>query len=156
MNVSLGDPLYRPYAAWRSLGPSGKSSWQRYRDIILVADGNVTGAADALEAAAKDSGNSMFLEALGAAQADAGDLPGALSTIEKALAMDNKPLVHFRLALEKLGILQATKRLPEVRTLLAAERNRAPGPAQIALLNEITNRVFPPPPTPTPAPSPKK
>lgn len=159
MNVSLGDPLYRPYAAWRAVtSPGAKSSWQRYRDIVLVADGNVVAAAKPLEAAARETGNSMFLEALGAAQADAGDLPGALATIEKALAMDNKPLVHFRLALEKLGILQATKRTSDVRALLTAERNRSPGPSQTALLDEITNRLFPPPPTPTPASSasPKK
>jgi uncharacterized protein (TIGR03790 family) len=154
MSVCLGDPLYRPYAAWRSLGSSAKSSWQRYRDIVLIADGNVVGAAQALEAAARESGNSMFLEALGAAQADAGDLSGALGSIDRALAMDNKPLVRFRLILEKLGILQATKKLNEVRALLQAEKSRAPGPAQAALLNEITNRIFPPPPTPTPSPSP--
>jgi uncharacterized protein (TIGR03790 family) len=158
MNVNLGDPLYRPYAAWRAVGATGKSSWQRYRDIVLVADGDVVAAAKPLEAAAKETGNSMFLEALGAAQADAGDLPGALSSIDKALAMDNKPLIRFRLALEKLGILQATKRTADVRALLIAEKSRSPGPAQTALLEEITLRLFPPPPTPTPAASssPKK
>lgn len=157
MNVSLGDPLYRPYAAWRAMGAASiKSSWQRYRDIVLVADGSVVGAAKPLETAARETGNSMFLEALGAAQADAGDLPGALSSIEQALAMDNKPLIHFRLSLEKLGILKATKRMSDIRALLLEEKSRSPGPAQTALLNEITVRIFPPPPTPTPSPSPKK
>ena len=155
MSVSLGDPLYRPYAAWRSLGSSAKSSWQRYRDIVLLADGNVVGAAKDLEAAAQESGNSMFLEALGAAQADAGDLTGALASVDKALTMDNKPLVRFRLILEKLGILQATQKRDETRALLQSEKSRAPGPAQAALLDEITIRLFPPPPPP-PTPSPKK
>jgi uncharacterized protein (TIGR03790 family) len=156
MNVTLGDPLYRPYAVWRSLSSGGKSSWQRYRSIVLAADGDVVKAAPGLGAAARETGNSMFLEALGAAQADAGDLSGALTSIDKALAMDNKPQVRFRLILEKIGILQATKRLSEIRSLIAAEKPRAPGPAQAALLDEITRRLFPPPPTPTPANPPKK
>ncbi len=156
MNVSLGDPLYRPYAAWSSLGSTGRStSWQRYRDIVLAADGNVVKAAPALEAAARKTGNSMFLEALGAAQADAGELPAALASVNRALSMDNKPLVRFRLILEKIGLLQATKSRSELRSLLLAERAAAPGPEQAALLAEITLRLFPPPPTPTPSASPK-
>lgn len=147
MNVSLGDPLYKPYAAWRALGPSGKASWQRYRDIVLAADGSVVGAAKPLNAAAMESGNSMFLEALAAAEADAGDLTESLETIEKALAMDNKPLVRFRLVLEKLGILQATKKTNNAGALLLAEKGRASNPAQSALLAEIGLRIFPPPPT---------
>ncbi len=152
MNVSLGDPLYKPYAAWRSLGPSGKASWQRYRDIVLAADGSVVGAAKPLNAAAAESGNSMFLEALAAAEADAGDLKGSLETVEKALAMDNKPLVRFRLVLEKLGVLQAVTKINDAGALLLAEKGRSPGPAQSALLAEIGLRIFPPPPTPAAAP----
>lgn len=153
MNVTLGDPLYRPYAAWRSFGSSGKSSWQRYRDIVLAADGSVVGAAKKLGAAARETGNSMFLEALGAAEADAGDLPAALTSIDSALSLDNKPLVRFRLVLEKIGIYQAMKKKPELAALLSAEKTRTPGPAQSALLDEITLRVFPPPPAPKPSPA---
>ncbi len=91
----LGRSALPPLCRLAFSRPSGKSSWQRYRDIILVADGNVADAAKALEAAANETGNSMFLEALGAAQADDGDLSRALSSIEKALAMDNKPLDSF-------------------------------------------------------------
>lgn len=155
MNVSVGDPLYKPYAAWRSFAPGGtKSSWQRYRDIVLASDGNVVRAGPKLAAAARETGNSMFLESLGAAQADAGDLAGSLDSVEAALAMDNKPLVRFRLVLEKLGLLQAQKKKNDAGALLLAEKGRAPGPAQSALLAEIGLRIFPPPPTP--APTPKK
>lgn len=156
MNVAIGDPLYRPYAAWRNLqSPKEKSIWQRYRDIVLVANGNVVAASKQLSAAAKETRNSMFLESLAAAQADANDLAASLDSVEKALAMDNPPLVRFRLILEKLGIMQATKRLDEVKFLLLTERPKAPGASQAVLLDEIQNRIFPPPPTPTPASSPK-
>jgi uncharacterized protein (TIGR03790 family) len=154
MGVAVGDPLYKPYASWRGLDP-GKSSWQRYRSIVLANDGNVVAAAKPLAAAARETGNSLFLEALGAAQADAGNLDAAMASVEQALALKNPPLVRFRLILEKLGILQAWQKKTEAGELLAAEKPKAPGPAQAALLGEITLRLFPPPPPP-PAPSPAK
>jgi uncharacterized protein (TIGR03790 family) len=155
MGVAVGDPLYKPYASWRGLD-SGKSSWQRYRSIVLANDGKVVDAAKPLAVAARESGNSMFYEALGAAQADAGDLDAAMQSIESALTLKNPPLVRFRLNLEKLGILQAWKKRDEAGALIRAEKTKAPGPAQAALLDGIYLRIFPPPPTPTPAPSPAK
>jgi uncharacterized protein (TIGR03790 family) len=155
MNVSLGDPLYKPYAAWRGAWSSSqKATWQQYRDIILAADGAVLDAAPALRDAARETGSSMFLESLAAVQADGGNLPASLATLDQALAMDNKPLVRFRLVLEKIGILQATKQKSNAGALVLAEKGRAPGPAQSALLNEIYLRMFPPPPTPPPSASP--
>lgn len=153
MSVVVGDPLYKPYAAWRAYASgAAKSSWQRYRDIVLAADGNVVAAGPKLSAAAKSSGNSMFLEALGAAQADAGDLGASLASVEAALEMDNKPLVRFRLVLEKFGLLLAQKKQNEAGALLLAEKGRPSGPAQSALLSSIGLRVFPPPPAPSPSP----
>jgi uncharacterized protein (TIGR03790 family) len=155
MSVVVGDPLYKPYAVWRAYTPgAAKSSWQRYRDIVLVADGNVVAAGAKLGAAAKETGNSMFLEALGAAQADAGDFGASLATVQAALAMDNKPLVRFRLVLEKFGILLAQQKKNEAGALLLAEKGGVSGAAQSALLSTIGLRIFPPPPAP--APSPKK
>lgn len=151
MAVAIGDPLYRPYSSWKRLSGSAKpSSWEQYRRIVLTADGNILKAAPKLSQAAGETGNSMFLESLGAAQADAGDLQQALTTVHKALTLDNKPLVRFRLMLEKFGLLLATGKKSEAGGLLLAEQKKTPGPAQAALLGVITRQIFPPPPTPAP------
>jgi len=151
MAVAVGDPLYRPYAAWRQPGDTAKpSSWEKYRDIILAADGNVLNAAAPLAQASRETGRSLFLESLAAVQADAGNLNQALQTVSKALTMDNKPLVRFRLVLEKFGLLQATGKKSEAGELILAQQSKAPGPAQTGLLGVITRQLFPPPPPPAP------
>ncbi len=157
MAVAIGDPLYRPYSSWRRLsGSTQPSSWEKYRSIILASDGNIIAAAPKLSQAASESGNSMFLESLGVAQADAGDWKQALTTVNKALTMDNKPLVRFRLVLEKFGLLQALGKKSDAGGLILAEQSKTPGEAQAQLLAAIAQRLFPPPPPPSPFPSGKK
>ncbi len=76
MNVSLGDPLYRPYAAWKDPVIGGSANiWQKYRQAVLGASGSVIAAAPDLQRAAASTGSSMFLESLGAAQAMVGICP---------------------------------------------------------------------------------
>jgi hypothetical protein len=66
MNVALGDPLYRPYAVWRriSLEKTQPNPWERYREIVQAFGGNILAAHPKLSKAARESGNSLFLEAL--------------------------------------------------------------------------------------------
>jgi len=156
MTVVVGDPLYRPYARWQQLAADTRSpsSWEQYRRIVLDADGDILRAGPQLTKAARASGNSMFLESLGAVQADAGDFPAALGSVNQALTLDNKPLVRFRLILEKFGLLRVLGKKAEAGALLLAEQGKSPGPAQTALLAEMGRRLFPP--TPVPTSSPKK
>lgn len=158
MNVVIGDPLYRPYAAWQQLTVSKRpmDDWRRYREIVVAADGSVSSASLQLIDAARQTGNSMFLESLAADEADASDFPQALSLVNQALEMKNKPLVRFRLVLEKIGLLRATGKTSEIRTLLSRERSLVPGQAQGQLLDTIQLALFPPPPTPTPQATPAK
>lgn len=155
MNVSIGDPLYRPYAAWQRMQVKvrgeKKDNWQKYRSIVLAADGNVAAAAEALTQAAQATGDSMFLESLAAVDADAGSFDQSLALVNKALAMESRPLVRFRLVLEKIGLLRAMGKISDLRTLLASERGKAPGAPQLQLIDAISLRMFPPPPTPVPA-----
>ena len=153
MNVVIGDPLYRPFAAWQRLAVSDKTpdAWQQYRDIVMAKDGNVLAASLDLTEAGRKSGNSMFLESLAAAEADDSDFPQALMLVNRALEMKNNPLVRFRLVLEKIGLMRATGKISDLRELLAKEKGIAPGQDQAQLLDTIYNQLFPPPPTPTPA-----
>lgn len=112
MNVVLGDPLYRPYAVWDDWGaPSDPHNpWQRYRDIVLAANGDPLAAAEALRKFAADSGNSMPLEALGQAQAAAGQFDEAIETLAEAAKIEKSKTIRFRLVLSQIEILRRAGR----------------------------------------------
>lgn len=147
MNVVVGDPLYRPYAVWQKLSLAGKqpTAWERYREIIRAAKGNILAAAPQLERAAQESGNSLFLESLAAAQADMDDSRTALETLQQALSIEKNPLVRFRLMLEKVGALRASGEGSAAAALILSEAGKSRDPYQAHLLRTIS-RQFPAPP----------
>jgi len=103
MGVVIGDPLYRPYAVWNQFYDPRKRSpnpWRRFRSITLGVNGDLLAAVVPLHQAARETGDSMFLEALGAAQFDASNPSSALKTFRDALALATSPEVRRRLALE--------------------------------------------------------
>jgi|APCry1669189733_1035249.scaffolds.fasta_scaffold13674_2 hypothetical protein len=102
MSVLVGDPLYRPYACFAeadSTSPT-KSVWTDYRRIVLSHDGDVLQSAADLHARAKQGGQSLYLEALGAAQMDAGALPDAAASFADAFKLSKENAVQFRILLE--------------------------------------------------------
>jgi hypothetical protein len=103
MGVVIGDPLYRPYAVWNEFyDPKNRlpNPWRRFRSITLNAKGNILDAVISLHEAARETGDGMFLEALGAAQFDA--LNGSLSlhSLRDALDLTSNPQVRRRLELQ--------------------------------------------------------
>lgn len=151
MNVSIGDPLYRPYGmSWKV--PPQSNVWTQYRQILESAGGSFQIAAPKFLAAAKETGNSMFLESLGAVQADEGNLAESLKTVEAALAIEKLPMVKFRLGWEKLSLLGALGRKDDAKAYLLTLLSTAPGLSQTALLQAVQERYFPKPPTTTPTP----
>ena len=94
--------LYRPYACFAQADSTSasKSVWTDYRRIILSHDGDVLKSAQDLVARAKQGGESLYLEALGAAQMDAGALPAAEASFAMAFKMAKENTVQFRLLLE--------------------------------------------------------
>ncbi len=102
MSVLVGDPLYRPYACFaesESASPL-KSVWTDYRRIVLFHNGNVLDSAGDLVARARQGGQSLYIEALGTAQMDAGMLSAAESSFKEAAALSKNPPVQFRILLE--------------------------------------------------------
>lgn len=155
MGVVIGDPLYRPYGALDHIVSSGKpTSWAKYRNIVLAADGNVLAAATSLTKAAQEYNNSMFLESLGAVEADAQDFKQSLESVDLALAMKNEPDVRFRLALEKISLLRAMGRTGEAGAMIISEQGRTVFPAQLKILQAMRDAIYPPTPTPAPASTP--
>lgn len=130
MGVVVGDPLYRPYATWRTVNTSPSPDvWRRYREIVLKASGNVLQAAGALQQAGQQTGNSLFDEALGAARMDAKDWAGAIASFDEARKLTTDPAVSARLDLETIVSLQSLGKRTEAGALAqAAAAGLQPGP----------------------------
>ena len=146
MGVVIGDPLYRPYASWRTVvAGAAPNSWQAYRRIILDASGNGLQAAEALRQASRQSGDSMFVEALGTLQAGAGAWADALESFEAALSLTKSPAVRIRLDLESIqALLSLGRKTDATRLALAATAGLPPGP-QHDLFSPFASVPVPPP-----------
>jgi len=108
MSVLVGDPLYRPYASFSTeegVSPSA-SVWSNYRRIVMVHGGNVIEAAGDLRARAEQGGQSLYIEALGNAQMDEGQLADAEASFRRATELAHLPVVRFRLLLETARCLE--------------------------------------------------
>jgi hypothetical protein len=103
MGVVIGDPLYKPYQAWNQFSdPRGRQEnpFRRFRSITRSSRSNILLAMLPIHEATMETGDSMFLEALGNAQMDADHLPPALDSFREALKMAKDPDVQARLKLE--------------------------------------------------------
>lgn len=116
MGVVIGDPLYRPYAMWNQFyDPRNRppNPWRRFRSLTLSAKGNILDAGPSLRKAARETGNGMFLEALGAAQFDVSNPSGALESFRDALAFTTDPKIQRRLEIEMAAAKQRNLPTPE-------------------------------------------
>lgn len=175
MGVVIGDPLYRPYKAWRGAPLADPNNpWQTYRSLILQSSGNATLAAAGLRAAATKAENSMFEEALGTVQAGAGEWADALASFQAALPLAKDPAVRTRLELESIQALIALGRKPDAVQIALSATEGMPAGAARDLFAQFTNGPrpapsiepiglaaaipepvsTPPAPTPSPTPSP--
>ncbi len=148
MGVVLGDPIYRPYAIWADAsrdGGEGDSPWRQYRRAVLTAGGSVVAAADLLAELAEKTGNSMFLEALGQAQASEGDFAKALETLDAALAIEERSKIRFRITLGQIEMLRRSGDAPGARARLAEAIGKFRGGSQRATLDELALILNPPP-----------
>ena len=109
MGVVIGDPLYRPYAVWNQFyDPRNRAPnpWRRFRSITLNAKGKIMDALIPLHEAARETGDGMFLEALGAAQFDASNGSASVHSFRDALALSSNPEVRRRLELETAAAMR--------------------------------------------------
>jgi len=156
MSILVGDPLYRPYACLAqadSTSPS-KSVWTDYRRIILSHDGNVLKSAGDLVARAKQGGESLYLEALGAAQMDAGALPAAEASFAMAFKMAKENAVQFRLLLEDARCFEKQGDPSQGASLLRWGLLHYTTASQRGILLAWIARMDPIKPTPSSSPSP--
>ena len=117
MGVVIGDPLYRPYTVWNEFyDPRNRppNPWRRFRSITLNAKGNILDAVVPLYEAARETGDGMFLEALGAAQFDAWNASASVGSFRDALAFTSNPDARRRIEMETSAAMRRIEAASEV------------------------------------------
>jgi uncharacterized protein (TIGR03790 family) len=114
--VIIGDPLYRPFAAWDRFFESSAAvnPWRQFRRI--TTNSGILNAVLPLHEEAHKTGDSMFIEGLGSAQADAGHDSSALHSLRSALAISKYPETSQRLRMEIAAIENRLSDTPPVKT----------------------------------------
>lgn len=143
MSILVGDPLYRPYAALTNADAATPTLWTDYRQIILNHQGNVLMAAHDLGVRARETGESLYLEALGAAQYDAGVFASAGASFRDAAQIAKDPQVKFRLLMEQARVYEKRGKPEKGVSLLAKEASRVTDPTQRTLLLAWIARISP-------------
>ena len=154
MSVLVGDPLYRPYTCFAeadSTSPS-KSVWTDYRRIILAHKGDVLDAAADLLERARAGRQSLYIEALGAAQMDAGSLPAAEASFVEAAKLPGGPVIEFRLLLEQARCIEKQGDSARGAALLRQGLVKFTTASQRSLLLAWIARMDPIKPATSPAP----
>lgn len=152
MGIVVGDPLYRPYAAWNHFSDSRQrmlNPYRRFRSITLASRSNILLAMLPIHEASQETGDSMFLEAFGNAQMDSEHFAPALDSFREALKLAKNPEVKSRLELE---IAFVSRRVPPAEF---KEEQPAPSPqaapAEFLPAEMESDPIFrKPPATPTP------
>jgi len=135
MSVCVGDPLYRPYGDFYDHQSSlEQNRWVDYRGIILSHHGDILASAADLKSRAAEKKESLYLEALGAAQLDAGDPVHAEESFRSASIYATDPLTSFRLILEQARSIEKQGRGKKASELLKENFQRFTGKEQQILL----------------------
>ena len=151
MSICVGDPLYRPYADFKApQSVMNENRWRDYRRIILAHDGDTLGASAELKARAEEKKESLYLEALGAAQMDAGFPVNAELSFREASAFAPDGVISFRLILEQARATEKQGRGMIAAGLLKENLPRFTQPDQQALLRAWIKRMESPSPAPVP------
>jgi len=147
MSVCVGDPLYRPYADFYA--PRSRleeNPWWDYRRIILEHGGDTLAAAADLKSRAEEKRESLYLEALGSAQLDAGDAVRAEESFKGASLITTDPMIGYRLLLERARSLEKQGRGKAAASLLKESLQRFIQNNQQALLQSWIRRMESPSP----------
>ena len=159
MTILVGDPLYRPYlgllgwerdshtspgvSATRSQkwGKNPHDPWRDYRRIVLAHRGSTLEAASDLSHRARETHESLYLEGLGAAQSDAGQLTKAEASFNAAASLTKDPDTAFRILLERARTFEKEGKPARGAALLSKEISLARSDTQRALLDSWLTRM---------------
>ncbi|MBA3963191.1 MAG: TIGR03790 family protein [Chthoniobacterales bacterium] len=160
MTVVVGDPLYRPYAAWLQLdstkGSSAHNDWIMSHEFALKKIG--LSPADYFpiaRQAASRADNGPMLEDLGLRQEEVGDNDSALGCLRQARTIYRGHGDLLRAGLEQADTLIEAGRKDEALPLLKSLMRTTAEGTGATLLHQVLDQIVPPSPTsPPPAPRP--
>jgi hypothetical protein len=101
---------------------------------------------------AREKKESLYLEALGSAQLNAGYLPPAEASFREAVQIETNPVIQFRLLLEQARVLEKEGRGLDGASLLNKNMTRFSDTNQKGLLLAWIARMDPIKPTASPPP----
>lgn len=155
MNVVIGDPLYRPFAASQNpirRGQPDKDSapWMALADQLRKASGGALAQTLYLKKMARETPTGLNYEALGMLQSFNSEPQEALNSLESSGSLYKDPAEAFRTIIERLRILQSIGKKSEALKLIGGALQRPQPPDRAKLLGDIKNEISPPPPPPPP------
>jgi hypothetical protein len=157
MSVMVGDPLYRPYAAWLRIdekreGAGAPSDWQAYHDFAAK---NSSMPAVEFRAAARQfaarTRNAPMLEDLGLIEGAAGNSPAAVASFDLARTTYTKRDDILRTVLEEANALAKDNKTKRALDLLRSVLRLVPDAPASALLKRLENELRNTRPAPSPA-----
>lgn len=157
MNVTVGDPLYRPFTAtraagWRRENPPENEPWITLQELLRKNSRSNPDQIIHLGSLARESRSGLYYEALGMLQSFFSEPREALSSLETAGSLYPAGPQAFRTIIGRIRILQSLGDKAAALKLIDRTAQR-PQPADRALLlSEIRTEISPPPPTPPPSP----
>jgi tetratricopeptide (TPR) repeat protein len=119
----------------------------------MAHDGNVIAAAGDLTLRARETGRSLYLEALGNALTAAGENKGAEKCFSEASVLEKNPDIRFRLLLEETRAMELQKNQDGAIPLLKSALGAQESPARRTLLRNWIDRMSKVPPSTTTAKS---
>ena len=158
MTVVVGDPLYRPYAAWQDMDEKRtahtRNPWETYHDFAAQNSGK--DPADYFtraRQAATRAGNAPMLEDLGLLKKEAGAYGDAVGCLRQARTIYQGRGDLLRATLEQADtLIQAGKKDDALALVRSTMRTMSDGPPK-KLLQNVVDEIIPPTPTPTPLPT---
>jgi len=158
MGVVIGDPLYRPFAAFKKNPPMDKDkAFKAYRMATLQwGEKNNDEKTAKLRSAAARMNSSTLYEAVGLEKLLAKDDQTAAAFFNSAKSAATNPDDALRQTLHQIAILRQHKKKPEALQLIQAAKKEHPGKNAQTILNSLQVILDPPPPPPVVPDPPKK
>ncbi|MGI8890222.1 MAG: TIGR03790 family protein [Chthoniobacterales bacterium] len=156
MNVAVGDPLYRPYVAWLRMDARDKEkkdAWHFYHDYRLKSASNDPG--EDLAAARRSAsrvGNGPMIEDLGLLEKEHGNFTSAVSYLQQAGSLYQKPEDLLRTVLEQADALVRSNNKKAALALLRRVEKLAPDAPGAFLLRQLEEKLEPRAPPPPASP----
>jgi uncharacterized protein (TIGR03790 family) len=157
MNVVIGDPLYKPFAATQlpATTESIDNPWTKLSRALRKSAHSGLTQSVALGRLARGSQSGIDYEALGMLESFFGQPREALASLESAGQLYGHTPESFRTVIERIRILQSIGDKNAALKLIDRSALRPQPPDRAKLLTALRNEISPPPPPP-PSIKPKK